>query len=89
MKLAVTVAPGDKINIPAINESVNTNSIVDDGKLNINTASIAELDAIYGIGEATANKIIAARPFKNCEEINNVAGINSTVKKDLLEICQL
>jgi competence protein ComEA len=90
IKLAVTVVPGEKIYVPAVNESYSaTTSIVASDKLNINTASIAELDSIYGVGEITAKKIIAARPFTSCEEINNVEGINSTVKKNVLEICQL
>ena len=48
-------------------------------KININTAGIQELDAIPGVGEATANKILSYREengnFKSIEEIKNVNGI--------------
>ena len=48
-------------------------------KVNINTAGIQELDAIPGVGEATANKIFSYREengnFKSIEEIKNVNGI--------------
>lgn len=47
--------------------------------ININTATIAELDKLEGIGETTAKKIINYREkigeFKKKEEIMNVSGI--------------
>lgn len=49
------------------------------GKVNINTASAAQLDALPGIGASTAEKIIADRntngPFKIIEDLKRVAGI--------------
>ena len=49
------------------------------GTININSAGISDLIRLPGIGEATANKIIAYRDenggFKAIEEIINVSGI--------------
>ncbi|MDR3762729.1 MAG: helix-hairpin-helix domain-containing protein [Acidobacteriota bacterium] len=39
------------------------------GKLDINTASKEELMKLEGIGDATAAKIIAGRPYKNKREL--------------------
>ncbi len=92
MKLAVTIKPAEKIYIPAIGEDVPflDNNAEDSKKaININTASIDILDSIPGIGEVTAKKIIAARPFNNCQEVDNIPTLNKTVKQNLLEVCEL
>ena len=47
--------------------------------VNINTASLAELDALQGVGPSTAQKIIDYRtangPFASIDDIKNVSGI--------------
>ena len=49
------------------------------GKVNLNTASAAELTALNGIGEATAAKIVADReargPFSTVDDLARVSGI--------------
>ncbi|MGA7953713.1 MAG: helix-hairpin-helix domain-containing protein [Gloeobacterales cyanobacterium] len=42
----------------------STTAVVD-----INTATAAELQAVKGIGEVTAKKIIAGRPYKSADEL--------------------
>jgi len=50
-------------------------SAVAGGKVNINTATEAELEAIPGIGPHYARAIIAGRPYENLEAILRVKGI--------------
>ena len=73
-----------------INKSLKTNE--DSNKININNASIIELDSLPGVGEITAQKIIDYREentnFKSIEEIKNVKGIGENKFNDLKDyIC--
>src|SRR4051812_5988433 len=44
-------------------------------KVDLNTATKADLETLPGVGPATADQIIAARPFKNVNDLKNVKGI--------------
>lgn len=54
-----------------------------EGKVNINTASKAELMTLKGVGREVAEKVIAYRekngPFKKPEEIRRVSGIGKGI----------
>lgn len=83
---------GEEIDIIS-NEKNDTNVDIDrgnDSKININSATIEELEKIPGVGEATANKIINYRnengEFKSIEEIKNVNGIGDKKYEDMKNI---
>jgi len=46
--------------------------------IDINTASLEELDKIYGVGPATAQKIIDNRPYNSLDDLIKVSGIGET-----------
>ena len=56
-----------------------TSQKVINGKINVNTATFEDLLYVPGIGEVTANNIIAYRdaygPFVELEDLENVSGI--------------
>lgn len=48
-------------------------------KININTASAAQLDTLWGIGEKRAQSIITNRPYQTIEELKTKASIPKNV----------
>lgn len=65
--------------IPALEEETKQETTL----ININNASIEQLQTLNGIGESKAKSIIDYRtqngPFKTIEEVKNVSGISETI----------
>lgn len=95
VNLAQPLADGDQVYIPAVGEEVSLPPVItaksstvsnedladthSGGLININTATMEELDSLPGIGPSTAQKIIAHREeqglFTSIEGIMDVSGI--------------
>lgn len=105
VNLAYILSDGQKIYIPSksdteeeiiISEGNGEAVIVDMGmenvntKININIATITELQSLSGIGEGTAQKIVEYRQlngrFNTIEDIKNVSGIGDA-KFDNIKDC--
>lgn len=56
------------------------------GKVRINSASLAQLITLPGIGESTAQKIIAARPFASESDILEVSGVGESKLAQFIEL---
>lgn len=96
LNLASLVNDGDKIYVCSEEEAVSFESFtesINDGKVNINTASKDVLMTLPGIGESKALAIIDYREnngdFKAIEDIMNISGIKQSVfnkVKDMISI---
>ncbi len=88
VNLAAPVTDGSKVHIPAVGEqavgtvasaSPAAGGGTDTSVVNINTATLEELDTLPGVGESTAQAIIEEReaggPFTSVEDIMRVSGI--------------
>ncbi|WP_455538638.1 helix-hairpin-helix domain-containing protein [Terrisporobacter sp.] len=73
-----------------VDNNTSQSSSEESNKVNINTATIEQLDKLPGVGEATANKIVNHRSengnFKSVEEIKNVNGIGDKKFEDMKEL---
>lgn len=87
LNLASKLTDGAKIYIPQEREQSGSmnyelgikNNGNSGGKININTASEAELDKLPGVGPVTARKIISARPYQFSEDLVNKKVISDSV----------
>lgn len=94
LNLAAKLQDGGKIYIPQKGEvtAVSTQQaqvITNSAKVNINSATQAQLEALPAIGPVTAGKIIAARPYNSVEELltKKVVGKSTFGKiKDLVSV---
>jgi competence protein ComEA len=77
INLAALLEDGQQINVPGVVDTSHVNV----GRVNINTATTSELDALPGIGPTTAQAIVDYRlqhgSFKFIQDIQNVPGIGS------------
>ena len=77
LNLAAKVSDGDKLYIPTIGQAEVKSAASD--KININTASLSQLDILYGVGPATAQKIIDGRPYSKIEDLVAKKAVSQTV----------
>jgi competence protein ComEA len=65
---------------PAASLHPSTNQIA---KVNLNTATQAELEKLPGIGPKRAEAIIAARPFRQVEDLRKIRGLSRAQLQEL------
>ena len=61
----------------------NISAICNESQININTASLEELDALSGIGPVKAQAIIDTRPFNSIDDLINVNGIGEVTLNNI------
>lgn len=86
INLAARLSDGEKVHVPLVGEVPQAGAEPasgepggSDGPVNLNTATVEELDELPGVGEATALAIVEDRerngPFSSPEDLMRVSGI--------------
>ena len=57
----------------------------EEGQIDINTATLTELDEIYGIGPVKAQSIIDSRPFDSVNDLIKVTGIGEITLDKIID----
>lgn len=98
LNLARVLNDGEQVVVPTAEEHAAQQSAAEasggaagvGGKVNINTASVEQLDTLPGVGESTAQKIIADReangPFSSPEDLKRVSGIGDKKYAELADL---
>jgi len=93
---AAKLTDGMKLFLPTLGETTvptrvtqSGESVISSGTVSINTATRDELIALYGIGPATADKIIAGRPYTSLEELLSRHILNASLYTQLKDILTL
>lgn len=98
LNLARVLTDGEQVVVPTLEEveaagataGTTAGSSGPGGKVNLNRATAAELDALPGVGPATAEKIVADReangPFATVEDLGRVSGIGDKKLADLADL---
>ncbi|WP_318657556.1 ComEA family DNA-binding protein [Cellulosimicrobium composti] len=101
LNLARTVTDGEQIHVPRPGEAVpaaaaapaHGSAGTPGGPLDLNTADVAALDALPGIGPVLAERIVAWReengPFTAVDELGEVSGIGPAVLADVRDLVRV
>jgi len=58
-------------------------ALCEEGQININSASLGDLDKLYGIGPVKAQAIIDARPFSSVDDLIRTNGIGEVTLENI------
>lgn len=91
INLAKVMQDGEKLHVPAIGEIPDNNAYLAydeaNAKININTATVDQLDTLQGIGPVLAQRIVDFREregrFERIEDIMKVSGIGPKVYENI------
>jgi competence protein ComEA len=94
INLAAPVTDGEQVVVPGPGKDVPATAAESpDGKVLLNSATAAELDALPGVGPVIAGRIVSYRdengPFQSVEDLLDVPGIGEAKLADLRDRVQV
>jgi competence protein ComEA len=96
LSLAAKVSDGERVYVPSVGEAMPaapSGAATDSGPIDLNSADEAALDALPGIGPATAKAIVAYReshgPFASVDQLLEVRGIGPAKLDQLADLVRV
>ncbi len=96
LTLAAKITDGERVYVPTVGEPMPSSpsgasgATHDDGPVDLNTADEQQLDALPGVGPATASAIVAYRashgPFRSVDQLLEVRGIGPAKLDQLADL---
>ncbi len=83
LNLAKLATDGEHVYVPFTQRAQPPTFTCGAGLVDLNNSTVQQLDSLPGVGEATAEKIIEARPFASIQELLEVSGIGEEKYADL------
>lgn len=94
LNLSLKVSDGLKLYIPfegeaAVVQISNPDSQAPGGKIGLNSASSGQLEALDGVGPATASKIISSRPYQDIADLKTKKVVSNSVYEKIKDSVDL
>lgn len=91
LNLAEILKDGQKYYVPVVdkNQEGNIQTKTDSKKININTASVSQLDTLWGVGAVRAEEIVKNRPYGSVDELVKKGVVSKNImekNRDLLVV---
>lgn len=93
LNLAQVLKDGQKIYIPELSDTPGNpgygEAKTTANKVNVNVASVSELDTLWGVGPARAETIVKNRPYATMEELISKGGMTKQIYEKNQEMISL
>jgi len=90
LNLAEDLKDGQKIYIPKIEDTPSvpgySEAKLGSKLINVNTASVQELDTLWGVGESRSNSIVKNRPYKTLDELVSKGAVTKSILERNIEV---